>query len=133
MPNPGSKPEPFLLHAARLAGRALRLRCPNCGRVRVFRSWFKMLARCPECGLALDRGEQGYVVGAYMFNIAAAEAVFVILFVGVLVATWPTPPWRLLTWGAPILMVVMPLIFYPFSKTLFLALDLLFHPATPPE
>ncbi len=39
-----------------------------------------MVLRCPQCGLLFERGEQGYVVGAYMFNIAAAELVFVALF-----------------------------------------------------
>lgn len=69
------------------------------------------------------------MVGAYMFNIIAAELLFACLFVGVLVVTWPTPPWRLITWGSAVLMLVMPLLFYPFSKTLFLAFDLAFRPA----
>jgi hypothetical protein len=30
-------------------------------------------------------------------------------------------------------MLLAPLLFYPFSKTLFLAFDLLFRPATPDE
>lgn len=89
-----------------------------------------MVPACPGCGLALERHEEGYQVGAYMFNIAAAELAFVVLLVGVLVATWPDPPWAWLTWGSAAMMVVFPIAFYPFSKTLFLALDLLFHPAT---
>ena len=31
------------------------------------------------------------------------------------------------------MMVVAPLVFYPFSKTIFLAFDLVFRPATPEE
>lgn len=95
----------------------------------MFRTWFRMHDHCPACDFALERGEQGYVVGAYMFNIAMAELVFVGVLVLVLVRTWPNPPWQLLTWLAPLLMVVTPILFYPFSKTLFLAFDLLFHPA----
>jgi hypothetical protein len=30
------------------------------------------------------------------------------------------------------MMVLLPIAFYPFSKTLFLAFDLLFHPASEP-
>lgn len=119
----------FPVRALRLAGRAVRLRCPRCGTGKVFQTWFKMRDTCPACGLKLERGEQGYVVGAYMFNIAMAELVFVAVLAGVLVSTWPDPPWQLLTWLGPLLMVVTPLLFYPFSKTLFLAFDLLFHPA----
>ncbi len=42
--------------------------------------------------------------------------------------TWPNPPWRLLTWVSASLMVVLPLVFDPFCKTLFLGLHLLFSP-----
>jgi hypothetical protein len=81
----------------------------------------------------LERGESGYQVGSYMFNIIAAELLFAILFVLVLVVTWPDPPWNLLQYGGIALMVLAPFLFYPFSKTLFLAFDLLFRPPTPEE
>jgi len=80
------------------------------------------------CGLHLERGEQGYVVGAYMFNIIAAELVFAMIFMGVVLLTWPDPPWRTLQYGGGVLMIAMPFFFYPFSKTLFLAFDLVFRP-----
>lgn len=92
-----------------------------------------MRSHCPVCGMRLERGEQGYVGGAYMFNIVASELVWAAAFVGVLVATWPTPPWTLLEVGGGILMLVLPFLFYPFSKSLFLAFDLLFNPARPED
>jgi uncharacterized protein (DUF983 family) len=113
--------------------RASRRRCPNCGGGPIFRSWFRMRPYCPSCGLPLERGEQGYQVGSYMFNIAAAELIFVLVFLSVVLITWPSPPWRLLQYGGIVLMILAPIIFYPFSKTLFLAFDLLFRPATPDE
>jgi uncharacterized protein (DUF983 family) len=88
-----------------------------------------MRERCPVCGLKLERGEEGYQVGSYMFNIVAAELVFAAAFVGAVVLTWPTPPWKVLEYGGIALMVVAPFVFFPFSKTLFLAFDLLFRPA----
>jgi hypothetical protein len=48
-------------------------------------------------------------------------------------ATWPSPPWQLLQYGGIILMILAPVLFFPFSKTLFLAFDLLFRPATRDE
>ena len=111
-----------------LFGRALRLRCPNCGGGPVFRSWFRMCARCPVCGLPLERGEQGYQVGSYMFNMILSELIFALVFLTVLVATWPSPPWGLLEYGGIALMILAPILFFPFSKTLFLAFDLLFRP-----
>jgi len=70
-------------------------------------------------------------VGSNTINLFATEGVFAALFVGVLFATWPTPPWTLLTWGGLLLMLVFPVFFYPFSKTLFIAVDLVFRPAEP--
>lgn len=118
----------FLRGALRIVGRAVRLRCPNCGGRGLFRSWFRMARECPVCHLPLERNEQGYQVGAYMFNIALAELVFIVVLVGVLVRTWPDPPWKALTWISVGLMVILPVVFYPFSKTLFLGFHLLFHP-----
>lgn len=113
--------------------RALRLRCPNCGGGPLFSSWLRMVDRCPQCGLRTGRGEEGYVVGAYMFNIIAAELIWGALFLALLWRTWPEPPWELLTWGGGALMIAMPFLCYPFSKTIFLAFDLLFRPPADTE
>jgi len=51
-----------LSRAPRLFARALRLRCPNCGRGRLFTSWLRMRSCCPVCGLELERSEEGYRV-----------------------------------------------------------------------
>jgi len=119
--------------AAVLVGRALRLRCPNCGSGPVFSGWFRMRARCPGCGMRLERGEQGYVVGAYMFNIMAAELVFAAIFLAIAWRTWPTPPWSALQYGGGAFMVLAPVACYPFSKTVFLAFDLCFRPPGPDD
>ena len=114
-----------------LLWRAIRLRCPNCGSGGLWHTWFRMRTACPRCGLNLERGEQGYIVGAQMFNIIAAELLFAAIFVGVLVATLPDAPWDVVQYGGPALMIVFPVFFYPFSKTIFLAFDLLLRPPTP--
>jgi len=108
--------------------RALRLRCPSCGEGTLFASWFSMRQRCPACGLRLERDE-GYFLGAMTFNLIAAELLFAGVMVAVLVSTWPSPPWDLLWVGSVVGMVLAPVVFYPFSKTLWLAFDLLFRPA----
>jgi uncharacterized protein (DUF983 family) len=117
--------------AAILFWRALRLRCPNCNGGPIFESWLRIRQRCPSCGIRLERGEEGYQVGAYMFNIVASELVFALIFLAVLIATWPTPPWNLLLYGGIALMVIAPIIFYPFAKAVFLAFDLIFRPPSP--
>jgi uncharacterized protein (DUF983 family) len=115
-------------HALLLLLRALRLRCPACGGGPLFRGWLEMETRCPSCGLRTERGEAGYVVGAYMFNIMASELIWAGIFLGLIVATWPTPPWDLLLYGGGAMMLAMPFLCYPFAKTAFLAFDLLFRP-----
>jgi uncharacterized protein (DUF983 family) len=110
--------------------RALRLRCPHCGGRPIFVTWSHLLPNCPVCGLGLERGEEGYWLGAYFFNLMAVETVFSVWVVAFLVWTWPSPPWQLFQITTIVLMVVFPIIFFPFSKTLFLAFDLLVRPAT---
>jgi len=108
--------------------RAMRLRCPHCGGGPIFTSWFRLLPVCPVCGLGLERGEQGYSLGAYFFNLMATEAAFTVWVAGFLAATWPDPPWNVFQLTTAVLMVVFPIAFFPFSKTLFLAFDLLMRP-----
>src|SRR5690242_299689 len=119
----GSWKRPFVL-----LWRALRLRCPNCGGGPLFKNWLHMQVRCPVCGMRLERGEEGYQVGSYMFNIVAAEGFFAVIFLATVAYRWPTPPWDLLLYGGMAMMVVTPVLFYPFSKNLFLAFDMLFRP-----
>jgi uncharacterized protein (DUF983 family) len=125
---PTPRPASFLARAVLITGRAVRRRCPHCGQPGIFTTWFRMTSRCPRCGLALER-EEGYRVGAYMFNIAMAELVFVVILLVVLKLTWPSPPWEWLTYGSAAAMIVLPVVFYPYSQTLFIGFDLLFHPA----
>ena len=112
--------------------RALRLRCPACGGGPVFVTWVRMCPSCPSCGLNFDREpEGGYWVGSNTINLFASEAAFAVCFVGSIIATWPSPPWDLLLWGGMALMLLFPVFFFPFSKTLFIATDLAFRPEHP--
>jgi uncharacterized protein (DUF983 family) len=110
-----------------LLARALRLRCPACGGGPIFGGWFQSRPACPRCGLRLER-EEGYFLGAMLVNALVAEGIFVVGFVATLVLTWPNPPWTLLTVGSAAAVVLFPLLLYPFSRTVWLALDLLVHP-----
>jgi uncharacterized protein (DUF983 family) len=123
---PSSQHHPHRLSV--VFSRALRLRCPHCGGGPIFVSWSHLVPNCPVCGLGLERGEHGYWLGAYFFNLMAVEAVFSIWFVGFLVLTWPNPPWGLFQESTIGLMLVVPFAFFPYSKTLFLAFDLLVRP-----
>lgn len=96
-------------------------------------SWFRLRARCPRCSLRTERGEEDFFLGGMVFNIALSEGVLAVLFVGLLVALWPDVPWTLLHVGGIVLMILAPVAFYPLSKMLWLALELVFRPLTEDE
>jgi uncharacterized protein (DUF983 family) len=112
----------------RQLGRALLLRCPNCGHGGLFTGFFKAKERCPNCGILLERGESDYFLGAYTLNLIAVEALLALGFVVVMYATWPNPPWDALEYGGVVLSILGAVLCYPFAKTIWLAVDLIFRP-----
>jgi uncharacterized protein (DUF983 family) len=135
--NPHDVESPFAgTNAARvfqMLGRALTLRCPNCGRHGIMASWLRMRERCPVCGLRVEREGHDYLTGSMMFNIVLAELLFVILLVAYLVAVWPRVPWDTLQIVAPLAMAAAPFVLFPFSKLVWLAADLSLRPLRPGE
>lgn len=108
--------------------RALQRRCPVCGGSPLFRGWFRMVDHCPDCHIRMRRGEDGYTLGALWFNLFLAELITMSSFVFTLVRTWPSPPWDVLQVIGPVEAIVMPLLVWPFARTLFLAFDLWVRP-----
>ena len=119
--------------AARLFGRALRLRCPNCGGGPVLQHWLKLRVRCGNCGIRLQRGEHDYFTGSMMILFVLAGTLLLGALVVTLLVTWPEVPWDLLQDWLPVLMIVALPALFPFSKLLWLAFDLMLRPATPEE
>jgi uncharacterized protein (DUF983 family) len=112
----------------KMLGRALLLRCPNCGAGGLFYGFFKMKERCPNCGILLERGESDYFIGAYTLNLVVVEMLLALAFLIVLRVTWPNPPWAALQYGGVILSIAGAVLCYPFAKTVWLAIDLIFRP-----
>jgi uncharacterized protein (DUF983 family) len=119
--------------AWRMILRALTLRCPHCGSRGILASWFRLKDRCPRCKLHLHREETDYFLGAYTIMLIAVEGLFAIGFVAVLLITWPNPPWEAIEWGGVVVLTAGVLIAYPFARTLFLAIDLIFRPISSME
>ena len=115
----------------RATTRALLLRCPRCGGRGILRTWFHLKPSCPSCALALERGEKDYWLGGYAVNLVVAELLGVGAIVAFIIATWPDVPWTAVEYGAPVLIVLLPIVFFPFSRTLWLAWDLHFRPGEP--
>jgi hypothetical protein len=107
-------------------GALLRLKCPICGKGKLFTGYFDSPERCPSCGYYFMR-ESGYflphVAIGYGFTVLAALGAWPVLYYlfGVRNAA--------LTLGV---MVAVALFFgvwfVRYSKALWLALDLTLHP-----
>lgn len=115
-----------------LLGRALRRRCPQCGSKGFFAGWFKLNSQCPTCGIASER-EDGHFVGAVGFNTIFS---FGMLLITILVGTWVSYPHiRVVPMLAAAFAcaIVVPILFWPFSQTLWMAFDLGWRPARTDE
>lgn len=110
---------------AQLLERALTLRCPNCGFRGIFSNWLTMKERCPRCNWLFER-EEGYFLGGYALNLIVAEFLAVAIVVAVLLFSDLSTGWVQLL-GA-FLAIALPILFFPFSRTLWIALDLALHP-----
>jgi uncharacterized protein (DUF983 family) len=120
--------EPSIAHLLKLARRAMRLRCPRCGGGGVLRTWFHLKPVCPTCGLVFDRGESDYWIGGYTVNFIVAEVFGIGAGVVYTLVSWPNVPWTRVEYGTATLMVLLPILFFPFSRLLWLAVDLAFRP-----
>ena len=119
-------PAAHLVSGPRLILRGLILRCPVCGGGGLFKRWFNLKPHCPTCGFYFDR-EPGWYIGAMIVSTAASMTVFALAFALGVWLTWPTVPWGVLTIGNLVLVGLFHIAFYPFSKTIWLATDLIMH------
>ena len=111
--------------ARKILMRGLRLKCPACGRGALYKSAFKMWEQCPACGLVYGR-EQGYFVGAIYLNVMATEALILLVYL-VSVFTGMISD-RVIF---PLLIgmaITLPLIFFRFSRSLWLSIDHIVSP-----
>jgi uncharacterized protein (DUF983 family) len=112
-----------------LVMRGLRRTCPVCGVGKPFEGWWRMTPECPHCGHHYER-EEGYWLSAAIINMAVTEALFGLILVTGIIASWPEVPWWPLLIAGAIMNVVVPTVFYPMSKTVWVAIDRYFreHP-----
>lgn len=85
-----------------------------------------MVARCPRCDLFFER-EEGQWVGAMIVNFTVAMLALVSALAAALLLTWPNVPWAVVTVVAVAIVVAVPIALYPWSKTVWVAIDLLMH------
>ncbi|HLQ28923.1 MAG TPA: DUF983 domain-containing protein [Ktedonobacteraceae bacterium] len=113
--------------------RALFLRCPHCGKGKLFRRGFTMYERCPVCGWSFER-EEGYWTGAVAVNLVITELLVTLLVVplAVWLAITQQPITLLVITGLP-LAFILPFIFFRHSKSFWMSIDFMIHPVDPEE
>jgi uncharacterized protein (DUF983 family) len=111
----------------RMLWRGITRRCPRCGGRRLFRGWFKMVDRCPRCGYLFDR-EEGFFLGAFLINFIVTEGLLGVVL-GVLIVLEASGGTSLvpIIAAAVVVAILVPLAFYPFSKTVWTAIDMAMH------
>jgi uncharacterized protein (DUF983 family) len=108
--------------------RALARRCPYCGRSGIYHGYLALREVCPSCGTRFER-EEGYFLGAYALNLIVAEIIGLTLAILLL---FRTDLRHLdLIWQEVIavaIVVALPILFFPYSRAIWIAMDLTFHP-----
>ena len=106
----------------------LRLRCPVCLQGKLFRSLFGMHERCPHCGVLYER-EPGY----YLNSMFVAYTIgFLVLVPSALLLAW----WYVSVLTFTVVIAVEAIIIWPiifrYSRAIWLHLDQVLDPRTPP-
>lgn len=114
------RPIPTPVTVGTMVRRALTLRCPACGAGPLFSGWFAMHDACSHCGLHFER-EPGYFVGAIYVNYAATAVASLGVPIALDVA-FGLALWAQVAIGAA-LAVVVPVVFFRYSRSLWLGID----------
>lgn len=119
----------------RMLMRGLFAKCPVCGNRGQFRRWFKMSERCPTCELRYERVE-GHWIGYIGVSTVAVMGLMLIVLAVVtftVAATDGDLPVGELLIALITIAVLGPLVFFPSSRMLWTAIDLLMRPLAPGE
>ena len=126
-PGRATPAEPGALAAV---GRGLTRRCPRCGSGGLFEGWFSIREHCARCRLRLQREEGGFL-GAMTINYTVTAAAWLVVFVTWLALDLPEVHVAALTIVSLAIAGLVPLLFFPFAKTIWSAVDYLVYRSTP--
>lgn len=106
-----------------ILGRAMRLRCPRCGKGALLKHGFTTHRECEVCSLRFER-EEGYWIGAIYVNLISTQLLIVGGLFLLMFATDLTLWWQIGALAS--LAIIYPILFYPFSKSIWLGMDYFF-------
>jgi uncharacterized protein (DUF983 family) len=109
--------------------RGMTKRCPRCGGRKLFDGWYQLKPRCPHCGLKFER-ESGFFLGAYVINYGITALWLLAVMAALIVRLDMDPRGSMVPFlvAGVAVAVVVPLVSYPFGKTVWAAIDLSMRP-----
>ncbi len=108
-----------------LVWRSLRLRCPLCGRGKLFAGPFRMHTHCSECGAKFER-EAGFFLGSIYFNYGLTALIVAVAYPMLLFSK--TASERTLLWSALAFTLLFPMWFFRYARALWLGFDQFMDP-----
>lgn len=109
-------------------------RCAWCGgRGAFFTGWTKKADHCQTCGVGWRRDYEGYELGAAAVAAIICMGPLMLVLGGVMALTWPDfpIPQLLISLGAG--GIILPILLYPSSYTMWQAIDILMRPVEPKD
>ena len=129
-PPSGARDRARVPSVVRILARGISRRCPRCGSGGLFSGPFTIKRSCPRCGLRLEREEGGFL-GAVTINYLVTVLVWIVLLIVWLVVDLPDVRVAPLTIASVALVALFPLLFFPFAKTTWTAIDYLVYRSSP--
>lgn len=111
----------------RLMIRGATMACPACGARGHFSRWFRMAERCHRCGLVFERIE-GHWIGAIGLNTIVTFGTMAVTLAAGVALTIPDIPVGPLMAANIAAAILVPGLFFPFSRTLWTAIDIAMRP-----
>lgn len=103
-----------------LVGRALRLRCPRCGRGKLFTGLLSMAHHCSECGFVFERAP-GYFLGSAYLNYGFMAITLTTMYMTLHFGLGYSNEVLALPLGA--YCVVVPIVLFRYARAWWLAMD----------
>ncbi|MEO8336380.1 MAG: DUF983 domain-containing protein [bacterium] len=116
-----------------LASRAIRLKCPNCGKGRVLSGFNSVHHHCSACGFRFCRSDDDYFSGAMFFGMMIGETLAVLTIGAAIWITYPNIPWDFLQYAIPVVLLGVMIALFPVSRVVWLAIDVMLRPVEPSE
>lgn len=105
--------------------RSCRLQCPRCGQARLFNGWFSMRPRCEACDLDFQQ-EPGFYLGSIYFNYGLTALIVTVAYFALYFTDTLSDRTRLA--GLMVFIVIFPLWFFRYARSLWLGFDQYWDP-----